>query len=268
MRFLLIARIYDFLFSQMKNIKSVMNKPLWPQIMAFWQATQLWRKFDFWQQTIAICWATSCKMFFQFIFMFWVSLSIHDVQSTIYNPHATMLNISKRVGGGHRGDAPLLNWVSFSIRSHPMLSTYPNLSYHTCTKLFTLGLSSMYYLNFLCPSILFPRPTLVYSFTLSYLTLQYCFLLSSFLHSTTFHSTPLNATLRYLTPLHQTLQYFAQLSLPFYFLHSCHLMHKCCYHLSSLLVTWIVAQNVCSCVYQLKDDFHRTFEQQWQKLHV
>ena len=28
MCFLLIARIYDFLFSQMKNIKSVMNKPL------------------------------------------------------------------------------------------------------------------------------------------------------------------------------------------------------------------------------------------------
>ena len=205
MCFLLIARIYDFLFSQMKNIKSVMNKPFWPQIMAFWQATQLWRKFDFWQQTIAICWATSCNMFFQFIFMFWVSLSIHDVQSAIYSPHDTMLNISKRVGGGHRGDAPLLNWVSFSIRSHPMLSVYPNLSYHMCTKLFTLGLSSMYYLNFPCPSILFPRPTLVYSFTLSYLTLQYCFLLSLFLHSTTFHSTPLNATLPYLTSLHQTL---------------------------------------------------------------
>ena len=34
MCFLLIARIYDFLFSQMKNIKSVMNKPLWPQILA------------------------------------------------------------------------------------------------------------------------------------------------------------------------------------------------------------------------------------------
>ena len=71
---------------RMKNVQLVMNKPSWPQITAFWRATQLGRKFVFWQQIIAICWVTTHKVHVQFILVLCVSLSLHS-QSVIYTVH-------------------------------------------------------------------------------------------------------------------------------------------------------------------------------------
>ena len=86
------ARIFDVLLSQMKNVNLVINKPFWPQVTAFWWATQLGRKFVFWQLIIAICRATTRKMYFKFIFVLCFSFSFHDMQSAIYSPRAAMLN--------------------------------------------------------------------------------------------------------------------------------------------------------------------------------
>jgi len=47
---------------------------------------------------MAICLAKTRKMYFstcfQFIFIFWVSLSFYDMQSNIYSLHTTILKIS------------------------------------------------------------------------------------------------------------------------------------------------------------------------------
>ena len=52
--FINCSNLWRLVFTNEKCSISNLNKPSWPQITAFWRATQLRRKFVFWQQIIAI----------------------------------------------------------------------------------------------------------------------------------------------------------------------------------------------------------------------